>query len=136
MTPTGFPRRRSSGGSTLSRPKRFRRRNAITGAHRRAAVLVLSCREDASSHSARSVRNYLASIGVPLFVWSATDPRPELRHAWGDIIDISSPSKLQVAVDRLRAELKSQRVAWVATDPITALHVHATGKCGITPLAQ
>jgi hypothetical protein len=105
--------------------------NAITGAHRRAVVLVLSPRDDTSSYSPQSVRRYLASIGVPLFVWSA-GPR---RDAWGTIDDISSPSKLQEAVERLRAELKSQRVAWVATDPLTALRVHATGKCGITPLA-
>ena len=78
--------------------------NAITGAHRRAAVLVLSHREDASAYSPASVRSYLASIGVPLFVWSATGPRPELRDAWGEIVDISSPSKLQAAVDGLRAE--------------------------------
>jgi hypothetical protein len=110
--------------------------NAITGAHRRAVVLVLSSREDASAHSAQSVRGYLASIGVPLFVWSATGPRQELRDAWGAIDDISSPSKLQAAVDRLRNELKSQRVAWVAADPLTALRVHATGKCAIGPLAQ
>jgi hypothetical protein len=105
--------------------------NAITGAHRRAVVLVLSPRDDASAHSPQSVRSYLASIGVPLFVWSAG----LRRDAWGAIDDISSPSKLQAAVERLRAELKSQRVAWVATDPVTALRVHTTGKCGITPLA-
>jgi len=110
--------------------------NAITGAHRRAVVLVLSHRDDASAHSAQSVRRYLASIGVPLFVWSATGPRPESRDAWGDIADISSPSKLQAAVERLRAELASQRVAWVATDPVTALRLRPTGKCAITPLAQ
>src|SRR5438270_6161766 len=102
--------------------------NAITGAHRRAVVLVLSPRDDASAHSARSVRRYLASIGVPLFVWSATGPHPELRDAWGEIADISSPAKLQTAVDRLRAELKLQRVAWVAADPVTAFRIHATGK--------
>ncbi|HEV7573426.1 MAG TPA: hypothetical protein VGQ21_18160 [Thermoanaerobaculia bacterium] len=106
--------------------------NTITGAHRRAVVLVLSPRDDASAHSPQSVRSYLASIGVPLFVWS-TGPR---RDAWGTIDDISTPSKMQAAVDRLRAELKSQRVAWVAADPVTALRVHATGKCGITPLAS
>jgi hypothetical protein len=110
--------------------------NAITGAHRRVVVLVLSPRDDASAHSPQSVRRYLASIGVPLFVWSATGPHPERREAWGDIDDISSPSKLQAAVERLRTELKTQRVAWVATDPVTALRIHATGKCGITPLAQ
>jgi len=106
--------------------------NAITGAHRRAVVLVLSPRNDASSYSPQSVHNYLASLGVPLFVWSA-GPR---RDAWGTIDDISSSPKLQAAVDRLRAELKSQRLAWVAADPLTALRVHATGKCGITPLAK
>src|SRR3954454_4097960 len=110
--------------------------NAITGAHRRAVVLVLSSREDASANSAQTVRSYLASIGVPLFVWSATGPRRELGDAWGAIDDISSPSKLQAAVDRLRTELKSQRVAWVAADPLTALRMHATGKCAITPLAE
>jgi hypothetical protein len=110
--------------------------NAITGPHRRAVVLVLSDHEDASAHSAVSVRNYLASIGVPLFVWSPTGPRPELRNTWGEIDDISSRAKLKVAVDRLRADLASQRVAWVAADPVAALRIRATGKCGITPLAQ
>jgi hypothetical protein len=110
--------------------------NAITGAHRRAVVLVLSGLADASAHSALSVRRYLASIGVPLFVWSPTVTRPEMRGTWGDIDDISSRAKLKIAADRLRAEVASQRVAWVATDPLTALRIHPTGKCGITPLAQ
>ncbi|MEA2327097.1 MAG: hypothetical protein QOE68_2056 [Thermoanaerobaculia bacterium] len=113
-------------------PLEWRDSTAITGAHRRAVVLVLSPREDASAHSPQSVRSYLASIGVPLFVWS-TGPR---RDAWGAIDDISTPSKMQAAVDRLRAELKSQRIAWVAADPVTALRIHATGRCGITPLAS
>jgi hypothetical protein len=109
--------------------------NAIAGAHRRAVVLVLGGRHDASAHSAASVRNYLASIGVPLFVWSASGARPELRDSWGQVDDVSAPAKLQAAVDRLRAELRSQRVAWVAADPVTALRLHSTGRCGITPLA-
>jgi len=110
--------------------------NAITGAHRRAVVLVLSNYADASAHSAGSVRNYLASIGVPLFVWSPSGPRPDMRAAWGEIDDISSRAKLKIAVDRLRAELASQRVAWVATDPVTALRIRPTGQCAIAPLAQ
>lgn len=109
--------------------------NAITGAHRRAVVLVLSGHEDASAHSALSVRNYLASIGVPLFVWSPTGPRTELRDTWGEIDDISSRSELKMAAGRLRAELASQRVAWVAADPVAALRIQPTGRCGITPLA-
>jgi hypothetical protein len=110
--------------------------NAITGAHRRAVVLVLSRHEDTSTHSPEAVRNYLRSIGVPLFVWSPTGPHPELRNTWGEIDDISTMPKLKAAADRLRAELLSQRIAWVATDPVTALRIHATGRCGITPLAQ
>jgi hypothetical protein len=108
---------------------------AITGAHRRAVVLVVSGHEDFSAHGAVEVRNYLASIGVPLFVWSPTGPHPELRDRWGEIEDISSRATLKSAVNRLRAELASQRVAWVAADPIAALHIQATGRCGITPLA-
>ena len=110
--------------------------NAISGAHRRAVVLVLSSHEDASAHSAASVRRYLASIGVPLFVWSPSGPRPDMLAAWGEIDDISSRANLKSAVDRLRAELASQRVAWVATDPVTALRLRPTGKCAITPLAS
>lgn len=110
--------------------------NAITGAHRRAVVLVLSRHDDTSSHAPDAVRNYLRSIGVPLFVWSPTGTHPELRNTWGEIDDISTMPKLKAAADRLRAELASQRVAWVATDPVTALRIRPTGKCGITPLAQ
>ncbi|MBV9069737.1 MAG: hypothetical protein JO093_03700 [Acidobacteria bacterium] len=110
--------------------------NAITGAHRRAVVLVLSGHADASTHSAASVRSYLAAIGVPLFVWSGSGPRPDMRAAWGEIDDISSRENLKIAADRLRAELASQRVAWVATDPVTALRLRPTGKCAITPLAS
>ena len=110
--------------------------NAITGAHRRAVVLVLSGREDASAHGAASVRKYLASIGVPLFVWSPSGPRPDLQATWGEIDDISSRATLKNAVDRLRVELASQRVAWVATDPVTALRLRPTGKCAIAPLAS
>jgi hypothetical protein len=110
--------------------------DAITGARRRAVVLVLSNHEDVSSHEPFSIRNYLASIGVPLFVWSATAPRPELRDTWGEIEDVSSPPKLKAAADRLRAELASQRVAWVAADPVAALRIQSTGRCGIKPLAS
>jgi hypothetical protein len=110
--------------------------NAITGAHRRAVVLMLSGKEDFSAHSAAAVRNYLASIGVPLFVWSPTVPQPAQRERWGEIDDISSRAQFKLAADRLRAELASQRVAWVAADPIAALHLQPTGRCGITPLAS
>jgi hypothetical protein len=110
--------------------------NAMKGARRRAVVLVLSRHNDASSYGGAVSRRYLSSIGVPLFVWSLDGARPELREVWGDIDDVSSLSGLRVAADRLRAELASQRVAWVAADPVNALRIQSTGKCGLTPLAQ
>ncbi|MGH9424285.1 MAG: hypothetical protein ACRD3J_30210, partial [Thermoanaerobaculia bacterium] len=110
--------------------------NAMTGAHRRAVVLVLSRRRDISVHDGASTRKYLASIGVPLFVWSLEGPRPDLRDVWGEVEDVSSLSNLKIAADRLRAELESQRVAWVAANPLTALRIQSTGRCGITPLAS
>ncbi len=108
---------------------------AITSANRRAVVLALSRFKDKSTHDGASIRNYLASIGVPLFVWSFTGPRPELRDTWGEVDDVSSHGKLKVAAARLRAELASQRVAWIAADPVAALRITPTGRCGITPMA-
>jgi hypothetical protein len=41
-----------------------------------------------------------------------------------------------MAVERLRASLASQHVAWVATDPLTALRAEADPRCRITTLAR
>lgn len=110
--------------------------NTITGTHRRAVVLMLSQFKDMSSHSGASIRNYLASVGVPLFVWSPAGPRPDLQEEWGDVQDVSSLPKLKIAAGQLRAELSTQRVAWVAAQPVPAFQIESTGKCGITPLAH
>lgn len=109
--------------------------DGITGGHRRAVVVVLDHQNDSSSHDASSIRAYLSTIGVPLYVWSVTGPRPELT-GWGKVDDISSPAKLKAAVDRLREDLESQRVAWLATDGVSALRVQPTGRCNLTPLAH
>lgn len=108
--------------------------DAITGGNRRAVVVVLDHQNDGSGHAPASIRSYLSSIGVPLYVWSVTGPRPE--SGWGEIDDISSPAKLKAAVDRLREDLESQRVAWLATDAVAALRVQPTGRCNLTPLAR
>ncbi|HEX3069067.1 MAG TPA: hypothetical protein VHX14_10870 [Thermoanaerobaculia bacterium] len=110
--------------------------NAVAAAHRRAVVLVLSKSVDTSRAQPAGVRHYLSSIGVPLFVWSPTGPRPDLGNSWGDVDDVSDPRRFQMAVQRLRASLGSQHVAWVASDPITALRAEADPRCGITPLAH
>jgi hypothetical protein len=109
---------------------------AVTGARRRAVVLVLSSTADASDHDPAAVRHYLAALGVPLFVWSVRGPRPDLAGTWGDVDDISSLPKLQAAAARLQHALDEQRVAWVEVDPVTALALRADGRCGITPLAS
>jgi hypothetical protein len=109
--------------------------DSITGGNRRAVVVVLDHQNDSSGHDPASIRGYLSAIGVPLYVWSVTGPRPELP-GWGDIDDISSPAKLKVAVDRLRTDLETQRVAWLATDAVAALRVQSTGRCNLTLLAR
>lgn len=110
--------------------------NASIGAHRRAVVLVLSRSADQSNIAPAAVRHYLQSIGVPLFVWSLTGPRPDLGTSWGAVDDISTPKQFQAAVERLRASLASQHVVWIAGDPLSVLHVDADPRCGITPLAR
>jgi hypothetical protein len=114
--------------------------NSVAAAHRRAVVLVVDCtfdvEHDSSSAEPAAVRRYLESIGVPLFVWSVSGPRPDLETEWGDIDDISTPNRLRLAVERLRSTLASQRVVWISSDPLTALRVDADPRCGITPLAH
>lgn len=110
--------------------------NAMNGGRRRAVVLMLSRKDDHSTYDAQTIRSYLASIGVPLFVWSLYGPEPEARATWGEIEDVSSYNRLRLATERLEAKLASQRVAWVATGRVAALHVQPTGRCGIEPLAH
>ncbi len=113
---------------------------AVTDGRRRAIVLVVDCTfdlaNDRSLAEPEAVRRYLESVGVPFFVWSVNGPRPDLEPAWGDIEDIGTPRQFQMAVQRLRASLASQHVAWVATDPFTALRAEADPRCGITTLAH
>lgn len=104
--------------------------------HRRAVVLVLSKSPDASLYSPSVVRQYLDEVGVPLFVWSADGPRPDLAAAWGRIDDISAPAGMGAAVNRLNASLEAQRIVWVAAEPLTVLRAEAAGTCGLTPIAH
>jgi hypothetical protein len=108
----------------------------IEKAHRRAVVLVLSTMPDTSLYSSAVVRGYLEEVGVPLFVWSADGPRPDLTAAWGHIDDISTPSGMEAAVTRLITSLASQRIVWVAADPLTALRAEASIACGLKPVAH
>ncbi len=89
--------------------------SAMAGEHRRAVLVLLDERSvDASRYDALAVRRYLASIRVPLFVWSLDGPpaSPEVA-AWGKVEDVSSSRKLERAFSELRADLERQRIVWV-----------------------
>lgn len=96
---------------------------ALSGSRPRAVVLVVGAApEDASRCDPATVRQYLASVRVPLFVWSVAKPvennaapapgSPSLA-AWGKVEDVSTVTRLRAAVARLRDELESQRIVWV-----------------------
>lgn len=106
----------------------------IMPARRRAVVLLLSDTKDESVHSPVVVRRYLESIGVPLFVWSLTGPRPD--GAWGDVVDVSDRAKLHAAIDRLRTTIESQSIVWLPVDPLAALRVKADPRCGVSTVAK
>jgi hypothetical protein len=82
--------------------------------HRRAVVLVLG-REivDSSRYDPATVRRYLQTIHVPLFVWSLYGPETPSARAWGGTDDVSSLARLEQAVARLRTELDGQRIVWL-----------------------
>lgn len=109
---------------------------AITGSMRRAVVVILSASSDSSKHDPAVVRRYLQSVGVPLFVWSLTGPRPELKDSWGPVEDISSLSKLGEAVKKVKRTLAEQRIAWVDVDPLRGLQLQAKESCGIDTVAR
>lgn len=109
---------------------------AITGSWRRAVVVVLSASDDASKHNPAEVRRYLQSVGVPLFVWSLTGPRPDLLATWGEVEDVSGIGKLGEAVKRLRKTFADQRVAWVDVDQLGGLQLKAKASCGIETIAR
>jgi hypothetical protein len=82
--------------------------------YRRAVVLVLGGDEDdASRYDPATVRRYLESIHVPLFVWSLYGPNTSAAKSWGGAEDISTVYKLSMAVARLRSDLESQRIIWL-----------------------
>src|SRR5581483_439751 len=107
--------------------------NATAGGLRRAVVLVLDWHKDASRYDPKAVREYLAALRVPLVLWSLSGPRPDVADSWGEVQDISSAAKLEKATEQLRRMLDSERVAWLATDPLTALHAAVKEECGLQP---
>jgi hypothetical protein len=101
---------------------------------RRVVILLLGKESDDSRYRPATVRRYLASIGVPLRVWSLTGKRAD--PAWGEVEDVSSPEFLRDATDRLRRELARQRVVWLPLTPLDALRVESAPDCAWEPLAR
>jgi hypothetical protein len=86
---------------------------AATRDRRRAVVLIVGDRPyDASQLAPSQVRAYLESLHVPLFVWS---PEPEITgvREWGEVVDISSTTRLERAVRELGRHLERQRIVWI-----------------------
>lgn len=112
--------RLSRTGKPFPPPYRFADAVAIAGLQacgagtRRVVVLVEGeDRRDRSQFSPGQVEGYLASLGVPLRVWSLLENAPS-QWKDGHAQDLSSFFKLSVAVTRLKEELERQRVVWVA----------------------
>ena len=126
----------------FNKPRQYADAVAVAGirsmanGRRRAVIFLLSDRPDSSRNDPRVVRRYLASIGVPLFVWSLTGPRPDLAESWGEIDDISSVDLLRAAAAKVRKSLASQRIAWVHADPLSALRIKADERCGMTTVVR
>jgi hypothetical protein len=92
---------------------------ALGRQHPRAVVLIVGDSfHDSSKLTAAQVRTFLASIGVPLFVWSLAEPAslPVAAKDWAPTSYITSVVKLDDAVRELRRALETQRIVWLAGD--------------------
>jgi hypothetical protein len=107
---------------------------AVSSGRRRAVLLVLGSEPDASYHKADAVRQYLESIGVPLFVWSVFGKPGD--GGWGQVEDVSTLEKMNAAAEGIRRALDIQRIAWIYADPLTALHADVKPACGYARLAR
>jgi hypothetical protein len=103
---------------------------AAAGGRRRAVVVVVGSAPDKSDYPPAVVRKYLASLGVPLFVWWLGRPPAGVAETWGHVESISSLRNVLDATDRLRRALDMQRIAWVEADPLTALRAEVKEGCG------
>lgn len=81
---------------------------------RRAVVLVLGGNvADSSRYDPATVRRYLESVHVPLFIWYLYGPETPAARGWDGGEDISSLDRLEKATARLRTALDSQRIVWL-----------------------
>ena len=89
--------------------------SAVARNRARAVVLVLGGSPDASRLSPGGARDYLAALGVPLFVWTAGPSGAVVGRAWSgaDTADVSTTKLFVAAAERLVANVARQRIVWL-----------------------
>lgn len=108
------PPRRTSAEQRLADAVAVAGRGVAERDRRRAVVLVLGEDEpDNSLLSAELARSYLATLRVPLVVWSTAPPTADAEDRWGEVADISTPNRFEREIRGLRELLDSQRIVWL-----------------------
>jgi hypothetical protein len=87
--------------------------HAMAGGRRRVVVLVLDAVSgDKSVYDPMTVRRYLSSIRVPLYVWSVDRDISSMK-AWGEIQDAWNVSSIDLAFQKAAADLERQRIVLI-----------------------
>ncbi len=92
--------------------------NAVRHNRRRAVLVVISGQDSEDGQlDAAQARHYLRSINAPLFVWSVGSAQEAGRsdggQDWGEIVSVSSVSRMRKAGRDLSRQLARQRLVWV-----------------------
>jgi hypothetical protein len=86
---------------------------AASGNRRRGILLILGdSTKDTSDAAPGTIRRFLKSLAVPLFVWKI-GPDGALETPWGAATDASSPKRMSRASRGLFRHLESQRIIWL-----------------------
>ena len=110
--------------------------NAVSKGRRRAVLLVLGSEPDTSRYSPAVIRKYLATIGVPFFVWAPSNVPAGVAAAWAPVVDISTNDRFKKAADAIRDALEAQRIVWLAADALTSLRAEVKDGCGVRMVAR
>lgn len=103
---------------------------AATSRRPRAVVLITGERQrDDSQLKPAQARQYLASVGVPLFVWTTSGLAPA---EWGDVRHVDTADRFRDAAGELLAEIQRQRIVWIGGDHM--LDEVSVSGAGVTPL--
>jgi hypothetical protein len=86
---------------------------AASGNRRRGVLLVLGDEtKDTSDAVPETIRRFLKSLAVPLFVWTI-GPTAAIETPWGPTTDASSPRLMSRASRELFHHLERQRIVWL-----------------------